>query len=94
MNVVVCCFLRERDRVVERGGAQGLHCLQFPFSKWFKTGGGEGLLAAGLALRLSPQKWEEEREPGNIHRKVSTSGPGAENSGGTNQIAERSHVYT
>ena len=81
MNVVVCCFLRERDRVVERGGAQGLHCLQFPFSKWF---GGEGLLAAGLAPRLSPQKWEEEREP----RKVSTFGPGAENSGGTNQIAE------
>ena len=33
MSVVVCCFLRERDRVVERGGAQGLHCLQFPFSK-------------------------------------------------------------
>ena len=31
MSVVVCCFLRERDRVVERGEECSLHCLQFHF---------------------------------------------------------------
>ena len=68
MSTVVYCFLRERDRAVERGGAQGLHCLQFRS-------------LSGLKLEVVKAYWQpasfpgsllksgRRREPGNICRK-------------------------